>query len=51
MFHYTPQDLQPENPITDWQCSDLKDVQTSLRAPAPYSDWKSYSSFLPDHCL
>lgn len=51
MYHYTPQDLRPENPKDYWRCEDLRDVKDNLRSPAPYSDWKSYGSFLPDYCL
>lgn len=50
MFHYTPNDLDPLNPPVGWRCDDLKEVQRSLRAPAPYSDWESFTDFLPDHC-
>lgn len=51
MYHYTPQDLRPENPKEYWRCEDLRDVKDNLRSPAPYSDWTSYGSFLPDYCL
>lgn len=51
MFHYSPEDLDPVNPPVGWRCDDLRDVQTALRAPAPYKDWSDYTSFLPDHCL
>jgi hypothetical protein len=50
MFHYTPNDLDPNTAPVGWRCEDLKDVQRSLRAPAPHSDWSSYTGFLPNHC-
>ncbi|NBX76347.1 MAG: hypothetical protein EBQ92_07315, partial [Proteobacteria bacterium] len=50
MYHYTPQDLDPENPPVGWRCEDIEDLQKALRAPAPYKDWTDYSGFLPDHC-
>lgn len=50
MYHYSPKDLDPENPPVGWRCEDLKAVQKALRAPAPYDDWNNYTRFLPDHC-
>jgi|688.fasta_scaffold318711_2 hypothetical protein len=50
MYHYSPQDLDPENPPVGWRCEDLKAVQKALRAPGPYSNWENYRNFLPDHC-
>ncbi|NDD05310.1 MAG: hypothetical protein EB078_10420 [Proteobacteria bacterium] len=50
MYHYIPQDLDLVNPPVNWRCDDLKAVESALRAPAPYSDWKKYTDFLPDYC-
>jgi len=50
MYHYTPQDLDPENPPVGWRCEDIQDVQKAMRAPAPYKDWSDYTSFVPNHC-
>jgi hypothetical protein len=50
MYHYTPQDLDPENPPVGWRCEDIRDIQKALRAPAPYQDWADYTAFLPNHC-
>jgi len=50
MYAYTPQDLDVNRPLYQWRCEDLRDVQTNLRPPSNYGDWRNYQHFLPENC-
>jgi len=49
MYHYTPSDLS-SYALEKWNCQHFTDLQKVLRAPRPYSNWKDYRDFLPEHC-